>query len=211
MSVLEGRLGLALVLAALALGGRPAHGQAAPVRYWIPGFPFGFGGNPAFGQNANAYGNFPSFDGNDVGGGGFSNTRFNFPNGWFVGSEAGGIGLSMNGINQLGAFGNGGSLAYQGVQFGYKFQNAGAMPVTVFAGFDTLRYNTGVGSPFAAFDTSSTTLPAYGAHAGIEFQPTSNLSLSLGVGYTQQSGSFNSDINSLVLPGASPFGITGRH
>jgi opacity protein-like surface antigen len=30
------------------------------------------------------------------------------------------------------------------------------------------------------------TLPGYGAHAGIEFKPTSNVSLSLGFGYTQQ-------------------------
>jgi len=195
-------------LAALALGGRPAHAQAAPVRYWIPGFPFGFGGNPAFGQNANAYGNFPSFDGNDVGG--FSNTRFNFPNGWFVGSEAGGIGLSMNGINQDGAFGNIGSLYYQGVQFGYNFQNAGGLPVGVYAGFDTLNYKSGIGGPFTPFDTTSGTLPGYSAHAGVEFQPAPNVSLSLGFGYTQQSGRIDSDINSLWLPGASPFAISGR-
>jgi opacity protein-like surface antigen len=51
----------------------------------------------------------------------------------------------------------------------------------------------------------SGTLPGYSAHAGIEFQPAPNLSLSLGVGYTQQSG----DINSLSLPGASPLGLGG--
>jgi len=45
----------------------------------------------------------------------------------------------------------------------------------------------------------------YTARAGIEIQPTSNLSLSLGVGYTQQSGRLDSDINSPLL-GASPFG-----
>jgi hypothetical protein len=49
-------------------------------------------------------------------------------------------------------------------------------------------------------------LPGYSAHAGIEFQPASNLSLSLGVGVTQQSG----DVNSLVLPGASPLGFGAR-
>jgi opacity protein-like surface antigen len=79
------------------------------------------------------------------------------------------------------------------------------LPVTVYAGFDTLKYNTGIGSPFAPFDSTSGTLPGYSAHAGIEYQPTSNLSLSLGVGYTQQP-----DINSLALPGASPFAISGR-
>ena len=116
------------------------------------------------------------------------------------------MGLSMNGINQAGAFGDTRSLSYQGVQFGYNFKNAaGGLPVTVYAGFDTLKYNTGIGSPFAPFDSTSGTLPGYSAHAGIEYQPTSNLSLSLGFGYTQQP-----DTNSLALPGASPFAVSGR-
>ena len=202
-----GRLGLALVLAALCLGGRTAHAQAAPVTYWIPSWPVGFGGNLTVGQSSNTYGNFPSFDGSDARGGGFSNMRYNFPNGWFVGGEGGGMGLSMNGINRDGAFGNLGSLYYQGVQFGYNFQNA---PLTIYAGFDTLKYNSGIGSPFAPFDTVSGTLPGYSAHAGVEFQPAPNVSLSLGFGYTQQSGRIDSDINSLSLPGASPFAVSGR-
>ena len=133
--------------------------------------------------------------------------RYNFPNGWFVGGEGGGMGLSMNGINRDGAFGNLGSLYYQGVQFGYNFQNA---PLTIYAGFDTLKYNSGIGNPFAPFDTVSGTLPGYSAHAGVEFQPAPNVSLSLGFGYTQQSGRIDSDINSLLLPGASPFVASGR-
>jgi opacity protein-like surface antigen len=207
MSIFSSRLGLALVLAALCLGGRTAHAQAAPVNYWIPGWPAGFGGNPTVGQGSNTYGNFPSFDGSDARGGGFSSMRYNFPNGWFVGGEGGGMGLSMNGINRDGAFGNLGSLYYQGVQFGYNFQNA---PLTIYAGFDTLKYNSGIGSPFAPFDTVSGTLPGYSAHAGVEFQPAPNVSLSLGFGYTQQSGRIDSDINSLSLPGASPFAVSGR-
>jgi opacity protein-like surface antigen len=205
MAIFSGRSGLALVLAALCLGGRTAHAQAAPVSYWISSWPIGFGGNPTVGQGSNTYGNFPSFDGSDARGRGFSHMRYNFPNGWFVGSEGGGTGLSMNGITQDGAFGR--SLSYQGVQFGYNFQNA---PVTVYAGFDTLKYNTGIGGPFAPFDSVSGTLPGYSAHAGVEFQPTSNVSLSLGFGYTQQSGQIDGGINSLSLPGASPFGGSGR-
>jgi hypothetical protein len=73
--------------------------------------------------------------------------RYNFPNDWFVGGEGGGMGLSMNGINQNGAFGNI-SLYFQGVQFGYNFQNAGGLSLTVYAGFDTLKYNAGIGGPF---------------------------------------------------------------
>jgi opacity protein-like surface antigen len=178
------------------------------VTYWTPSWPVGFSGNPAAGQNSNTYGNFPSFDGSDARGGGFSYMRYNFPNGWFVGSEGGGMGLSMNGINQNGAFGNI-SLYYQGVQFGYKFQNGG-LPLTVYAGFDTLKYNAGIGNPFAPFDTVSGTLPGYSAHAGVEFQPAPNVSLSLGFGYTQQSGRIDSDINSLSLPGAFPLAVGGR-
>jgi opacity protein-like surface antigen len=207
MSIFSNRLSLAFVLAALCLGGRTAHAQAAPVTYWIPSWPAGFGSDLTAGQSANTYGNFPSFDGSDSRGGGFSAMRYNFSNGWFVGGEGGGMGLSMNGINRDAAFGNIQSLYYQGVQFGYNFQNT---PLTVYAGFDTLKYNAGIGGPFANFDTTSGTLPVYSMHAGVEFQPTPNVSLALGFGYTQQSGRIDSDINSLSLPGASPFGLSGR-
>jgi len=207
MSIFASRLGLALVLAALCLGGRTAHAQAGPVTYWLPSWPIGFGGNLTADQSANTYGNFPGFDGSDARGGGFSYMRYNFPNGWFVGGEGGGMGLSMNGINQAGAFGN---VYYEGVQFGYNFKNAGGLPLTVFGGFYTLKYSSGIGGPFTPFDSVSGTLPGYSAHAGVEYQPTPNVSLSLGFGYTQQSGRVDSDINSLLLPGASPFAAGGR-
>jgi opacity protein-like surface antigen len=209
MSIFAGRLGLALAVAVLCLGGRTAHAQAAPVTYWIPSWPIGFGGNLAGGQSLNTYGNFPGFDGSDARGG-FSYVRYNFPNGGLVGGE-GGTGLSMSGINQNGAFGNIRSLYYEGVQFGHNFQTAGGLPVTVYAGFDTLKYNAGIGGPFAPFDTMSGTLPGYRVNGGVEFQPAPNVSLSLGFGYTQQSGRLDSDINSLSLPGASPFAVSGRH
>ncbi len=153
-------------------------------------------------QGANTDGNYASFD--SGGAGGFSSTRYNFSNGWFVGNERGGMGLS--GINQAGAFG---SLQTEGVQFGYNFKNA---PVSVYAGFDTLKYNSGIGGAFSPFDSTSSTVPGYGAHAGVEFKPTSNLSLSLGFGYTQQSGRIDTDTKSPSLSNASQFDLVGgRH
>ena len=189
------------MVAALCAGARTACAQAAAVPY--ASWPIGFGSNLTVGQNPNAYGS-PGFDG-----GGFSYPRTNFPNGFFVGGEGGRLGFGSSGFNQAGAFGNIRS-SYEGVQFGYNFQTVGGLPLTVYAGFDTLKYDVGIGNPFAPFDTMSGTLPGYRAHAGVEFQPTPNVSLSLGFGYTQQSGRIDSDINSPSLPGASPFAVNGR-
>jgi opacity protein-like surface antigen len=189
-----GRLGLVFVVAALCLGGRMAHAQSAPMTYWTPGW-LGFGGNLNAGQDANTQPGFASFDGG--GAGGFS-SRYNFSNGWFVGSERGGLGsgLGLSGINQAGAFG---SLQTEGVQFGYTFKNTA---VSVFGGFDTLKYNPGIGGAFSPFDSTSSTA-GYTAHAGVEFRPASNLSLSLGFGYTQQSGRLDTDTKSPSLSNAS--------
>ena len=206
MSISSSRLGLVFVLAALCLSARTAHAQA-PMTYWIPNLPIGFGGNLTVGQNWNTYGNVPSFNGTDARGGGFSSMRYNFPNGWFVGGEGGGIGSSLNSINKDGAFGR--SLYYQGVRVGYNFQNGGGLPLTFYAGFDTLKYNAGIDGSFASFNTMSGTLPGYRAHAGVEFQPTPNVSLSLGVGFTQQSGGIDSNINTPSLFGTSPFAVGG--
>ena len=201
MSIFVSRLGLAIGLAALCLGARTACTQTAAVTY--SSWPIGFGSGLTVGQGANTYGSFSGFGGSDARGG-FSYTRTNFPNGWFVGGEGGGVGLSMNGVSPFG------SLAYEGVQAGYNFKTVGGLPLTVYAGFDTLKYNTGIGNPFAPFDSTSGTLPGYRAHAGVEFQPAPNLSLSLGVGYTQQPGRIDGELNSLALPGASPFAFGGR-
>jgi opacity protein-like surface antigen len=207
MFIVFGQRGFALVVVALCLGGPTAYAQTAPLTYWTPCWPLGFGDNSTSSQSANTYGNFPSFDGSDARGGGFSSTRYHFGNGWFVGSERGGMGLS--GIRQDAAFGNFGALYSEGVQFGYSFKNSG-LPLTVYGGFDSLKYKPGIGGAFAPLDSMSGTLPGYSAHAGVEFQPAPNVSLSLGVGYTQQSQRIDSDINSPLLPGAAPFALGGR-
>jgi opacity protein-like surface antigen len=194
MSNFSRGLGLALVLAALCPGARTAHAQAAPVPYWTAGSPFGFGGMSSFGPASSTYGNLPglNFAGSDAGGA--ANSRYNFANGFFIGSEGGG--LSMSGLSPTGALGNFGSFSYQGMQAGYNFQNS---PISVYAGFDTMKYDTGIGSPFGSpFDSTSNAQSGYSARAGVEYRPTSNLSLSLGVGFTQQP----TDPTALVLPGA---------
>jgi hypothetical protein len=190
MSIFSSRLALALVLAASCLGGQAAYAQTAPVNYWTPGWPLGFGGNLADGQSWNTYGNFPSFSGSEAQGNGFSYSRYNFSDGWFVGAGGGRTAFGMNGINQSDGFGYSRTLDSQNVQFGYNFQgtDGSGLPLTVYAGFDTLNYKTSFGGPLAPFDALSSTVPAYGAHAGVEIRPTSNLSLSLGVGYIQQPG-----------------------
>ncbi len=202
MSMFSRRFGLVLVAAMLCLGARAAHAQASPVNYWIPGWPMGFSG--AAGESPNAYGSFPSFDYRDLGNGS-SYARYNFSNGFFVGSQRNTLGFG--GLNQS-MFGGFGSIYSEGTQFGYSLKNGGGPPITFFAGFDTLKYNSGIGGPFAPFDSKSGTLPVSSAYAGVEFQPTSNLSLSLGVGVVQQSGRIDSEIN--ALPGASSFSVGGR-
>ena len=58
---------------------------------WISGWPMGFSG--AAGEGASAYGNFPSFDFRDVGNGS-AYARYNFSNGFFVGSQRNTMGFS---------------------------------------------------------------------------------------------------------------------
>ena len=202
MSMFSRKFGLVLVAAMLCLGARTAYAQASPVNYWIPGWPMGFSGEA--GESPNAYGNFPSFDFRDLGNGS-SYARYNFANGFFVGSQRNTMGFSSLSRSAFGGFG---SIYSEGTQFGYSLKNGGGPPVTFYAGFDTLKYNSGISGPFAPFDSKSGTLPVSSAYGGVEFQPTSNLSLSLGVGVVQQSGRIDSEINS--LPGASSFSVGGR-
>src|SRR3954453_14436574 len=184
--------GLAVFLALLCLGEAPAHAQAAPLQYWIPGGPFGVGG--VAGQSADSYGIFPSFNGGDASG------RSN-SNGFFVGSQHGN--LNWSGLSQAGLTGNFSALSYDSTQFGYNTKTAGGMPVTFFAGFNSQKYGDGIGSSLAPLTSGAG--PGYGAFAGIEFKPTSNLSLSFGAGFTQQdSGRMDSDLRSNMLPGESP-------
>ena len=197
-----GRLGFAFVALAVSLGGQAAHAQSAAETYWTPGW-LGFGGDLDTGQGSNqgssTSGSVSGFDASSVGG--LFSTRYNFTNGWFVGNERRGLGPSMSGLNEASAFG---SLYSEGVQFGYNFKNA---PVTVYTGFNTLKYNPGFGSVLAPFD-STPFAAGYSVNAGVEFKPTSNFSLSLDVGFTQRSsGRIDSDAASSSQFGASQYDL----
>src|ERR1700759_2369070 len=141
------RLGLIVAVAVLSVAGR-AHAQGSnPLTYWTPGWPMGFSGDAA----TSTYGNFPSFDTRDSRG--FGAARTNFGNGFFVGNSRTEL-LGMSGIAPNAAFGNFGSRYSEGSQFGYSFKGANGMPVSLYAGFETLKYNNGFGSgsPFSAVD-----------------------------------------------------------
>jgi hypothetical protein len=187
----------AIALAMLCCGSRAAQAQSVP--YWTSttGFNSSLTSNLTSETNANPFGNFSS--------------RYNFENGWFVGTERGNLGFGnpgfgANSFSPVSAFGSASSFSYEGSQVGYNFKSA---PVSIYAGLDTLKYNNVpiVGSPFSALDSSSANVPGgYRVNAGVEFRPTSNLSLSLGASFAQQPG----DPNAALLPGASPFGFRGR-
>ena len=199
----SGRLGLALVAAMLCLGAQAAHAQSSPVNYWIPGWPMGFSGDA--GESANAYGNFPSFDFRDVGNGS-SYARYNFSNGFFVGSQRSSMGFS--GISQN-AFGGFGSIYSEGVQFGYSLKNGGGPPVTFYAGFRhaeiQYRHRRSVRAVRLQIRHAAD-LKRECRHripADVESQPVARGRLRPAVGRR-----IDSEINS--LPGASSFAIGGR-
>jgi hypothetical protein len=194
MFIFASRFGLAVLLAMLGLGPNTAQAQSSPLSYWTPGWPLGFGGADA---STNVYANFPSFTATDARG--FTYQRFDIGNGWFMGNMRGTT--SFGGLGQS-AFSGLGGITTEGTQFGYNFKDNG-LPISIYGGFDTLKYNNvGIGNPFTQFDSPNNAASGYSANVGIEFKPTSNLSLSVGGSFTQGPG----DPNALVLPGASPFG-----
>ncbi|KYG21374.1 hypothetical protein SE92_14815 [Bradyrhizobium sp. AT1] len=203
MSSLARFSALATLLAVLCLIAVPVQAQVAPLSYWIPGGPFGLSGGA--GQSSDAYGNFTGFNTGDA------DWRSSATYGFFVGSQRGNLnwsglsqtGFGQSGLGQNGFAGNFGALSYDSTQFGYATKTAGGMPVTFFAGFDTMKYGNGIGSSIAPLTSGAA--PGTSAFAGVEFKPTSNLSLSFGAGFIQQdSGRMDSDIRSNMLPGESP-------
>jgi hypothetical protein len=203
ISILARTRGLAIAVTVLCLGAPAAQAQVAPVRYWIPGGPFGFGGAVAETPSTET-----SADGTGFGAGDAERTGFSFRSASVpVNSLTGGFGWT--GPGGAGAFGNFGALTYDTAQYGYSFKGVGDLPVTLFGGVDTLKYNPDVFSNVTSFGSGSS-IAATAVHAGVEIKPTSNLSLSLSAGYVQPSGAVDSDIRSSLLPGESPMFSGGR-
>lgn len=187
MSPLSRKSGFKLLLAALCLGAPAVHAQVAlPMNYWIPGGPFGFGSGLTDVHGFDSYTTFPTLDLSSAGGERFSATRMD---NWFISTRSGtaGLGVSSFGFSQADTLGSIGTLNYQSTNFAYDFKDeTGASPLRVFGGLDTVNYNTMIGNPFSAFNSPTNTATAYRAHAGVEFKPASNISLSLEAGFSQQ-------------------------
>lgn len=190
ISLLSGKCSF-IVAAALCLSWSAANAQGEPVKYWIPFGPFGYGGGTAATADMESYGSVPAFDAAQTEKSGFVFRSYSAP----VSSLTG---FGWNGVGPT-AFGS--SLSYERSQFGYNFKGVGDMPMTLFGGVDTLKYNPDVFSNIMSFSPNSGPAPAYGVHAGVEIRPTSNLSLSFSAGYTQQQSGFgDTDIQSSLLP-----------
>jgi hypothetical protein len=200
MIVRKSGFAVVFALVALCLGAPAAHAQTNSAPYWTTTWPAGFGSSFIAGDS-DAYTSLSAFDGSGAGATSFS-SRFDLPNGWFVGSDRGAT--ALNGFSS--AWSNLSALSYEGTQVGYNFKNA-EVPVSIYAGFGTLKYNNSFANPLLGFDsTSSSSSSGYRVDAGVEFRPAANLSVSFGASFAQQPTGYDG----LVLPGASPYSFRGR-
>jgi hypothetical protein len=192
----------ALLLAAFALCGA-ARAQVAPVSYWIPGGAFGLGGAAV---SADSWSHFPSFDAAALADG--ADWRDAIPTGAFLRSQSGPVGWSGLGLAGIGQFG---ALSSDSVQAGYSFRGLGNLPVSVYAGFDTLNYSSGLASHQAPFGGPGFSSLGTTARAGIAIAPSPNVSLSFEAGVMQPgAGRLDSDIRSPLLPGETPLFLGRR-
>lgn len=193
MELLKYRIAARCALAAaavLSFAASAAQAQVAPIRYWIPGGPFGFGGD----TTTQYWGSAPDEDGFRKG---FSFSSYSLP------------ANSFNVPFSAGAFTVGSGLSSDGAQYGYSFKSIGDTPVTLFGGVSSLRTTPDVFTSLVTpgFERSSTL--ATSINAGVEFKPTSNISLSLSAGFVQPSATLDTDIRSQLLSAQSP-GFLGR-
>lgn len=173
----------------LYLAAPAAQAQVAPIRYWIPGGPFGFGGD----TTTQYWGSSPDEDGFRKG---FSFSSYSIPaNSFTVPFSAG-------------AFTGGNGLSSDGAQYAYSFKSLGDTPITFFGGVSSLRTTPDVFTTLVTPGLERSSTLATSINAGVEFKPTSNISLSLSAGYVQPSTTLDNDMRS-QLPFANP-GFLGR-
>jgi hypothetical protein len=169
-----------------------------PVSYIPSGWVIVIGGNVGGGQSWNRYEDFPIFDGDGFGGGGFLAARYRFASGFFIGPEIGVMGLNVNGKNPDGAFSNIRWMAFEGGQIGYSFNKPGSIPLNVYVGAGAAQAGYRVGIDTAFFHESmDLTLNGWSAHAGFEVQPAPqavpNLWFGLDYRYSYFSGTIGVD------------------
>jgi hypothetical protein len=173
-------------VAVLVLSASAVRAQVAPFQYWIPGGPFGFGGS----AETQYFGEAPDEDGFRKG---FSLRNFSAPVSGF-GSGLTWAGAGAPGFNLSG-------LTADGAQYGYSFKGLGGTPVTLFGGVNTLRSNPDVFTSLVTAGFAGGNTLATSVQAGVEFKPTSNVSLSFSAGYVQPSAPVDTDLRSQMLSG----------
>lgn len=177
---------LGLAVAALVLPASAVRAQVAPLPYLVPGGVFGFGGSAQ-----TYYSSEPDEDGFRKG---FSFRNFSAPVSAFSSSGLAWGGIGASGFNLSG-------LTADGAQYGYSFKGLGNTPVTLFGGVSTLRSNPDVFTSLVTPGFASSNTLATSVQAGVEFKPTSNLSLSFSAGVVQPSAPADTDLRSQLLSG----------
>lgn len=193
MELLKYRIAVkcALALAAvLTLAASAAQAQVAPIRYWIPGGPFGLGGD----TTTQYWDNAPDEDGFRKG---FSFSSYSIP------------ANSFNVPFSAGAFTVGSGLSSDGAQYGYSFKGIGDTPVTLFGGVSSLRTTPDVFTSIVTPGLQPSGTLATSVNAGVEFKPTSNVTLSLSGSFVQSNPTLDTDIRSQLLSAQNP-GFLGR-
>ena len=163
----------------------PAHAQVAPIPY---------AGAGSFGFNSDVttlFENAPDENGFRKG---LSLRSYSAP-----ATSLGGYGWGG-----LGAFGGAAGLRTDGAQYGYSFKGLGDAPVTLFGGVNALRTTPDVFTSLVTpgFERSSTLATSF--NAGIEFKPTSNISLSLSGSFVQPGATTDTDLQSQLMSRQNP-------
>jgi hypothetical protein len=187
------RIGLPFAALSLAASWTAAYADPVPPAPLPGSWTLGIGGNVTGGWTSSSFWTTPTYtDGNGAGGGAYGFARYHFGSGWFVGPEAGGMGLNLNGSNSTGAFTSTRSLFFEGGQIGYGF--TGTIPVNVYVGLDASQANTSVGvdSSFG-LESEHGALSGWSAHAGVEFPFARDWWVGVDYRYAHQSGHFGDD------------------